>query len=124
METNSITQIEALSLEDLRRKEADLRIKMSTAHHMQEAMLLMSMKTNPKTEQNKRTVLKREIQKEMQDIPHPEKEINQEKRRGYPVENANKTPTQICLGVQTLKSTYQENQMGQIAFPRKYAGYA
>ena len=63
VETSSITQMEALSLEDLRQKEANLRIKMSTAHHMKEAMLLMSMKTNPKTEQNKRTVLKREVQK-------------------------------------------------------------
>ena len=68
---------------------------------MQEAMLLMSMNTNPKIEQNKRTVLKREVQKEMQDVPHLKKEINQEKIRGYPEENASKIPTQICLGVQT-----------------------
>ena len=91
---------------------------------MQEAMLLMSMKTNPKIEQNKRTVLKREVQEEMQDVSHPEKEINQVKRENYPVENASKIHTQIFLGVQTSRNTYQENQMHQIAFPRKYAGYA
>ena len=60
----------------------------------------------------------------MWDISHPEKEINQVKRENYPVENASKIPTQIFLGVQTSRNTYQENQMDQIVFPRKYAGYA
>ena len=66
---------------------------------MQEAMLPMLMKTNPKIEQDIRTVLKKEVQEEMQDISHPDKEINQVKRQDYPVENASKIPTQIFLGV-------------------------
>ena len=62
---------------------------------MQEAMLPMLMKTKPKIEQDIRTVLKREVQEEMQDVSHPEKEINQVKRENYPVENASKIHTQI-----------------------------
>ena len=32
-------------------------------------------------------------------------------KRNYPVENARKISTQVSLGVQTSRNTYQENQM-------------
>ena len=99
METNPITRMEALSLDDLRLRDVDLVIKMITVHHMQEAMLPMLIKTNPKIEQDIRTVLKREVQEEMWDVSHLGKDINQVKRGNYPVENASKIPNQIFLGV-------------------------
>ena len=91
---------------------------------MQGAMLPMLMKTNPKKEQEIEIVWRREVQVEMWDVSHPEKEINQVKRENYPVENASKIHTQIFLDVQTLRNTYQENQMDQTAYPRKYPGCA
>ena len=97
---------------------------MNPVHHMQEAMLQMLMRTNPKTEQEIKTVLKREVQEEIQENSHPKEEIHQVKRGNYPVEHARKLHTQIFLGVQTSRSIYQENQMEQIVYPRKYAGYA
>ena len=84
----------------------------------------MLTKTNPKIEQEIKIVLRKDVQEEIQIILHPKEDIHQVKRENYPVENASKIHTQIFLGVQILRNTYQENQMDQIAYPRKYAGYA
>ena len=73
---------------------------------MQGAMLPMLMKTNPMIEKEIKTVGRREVQEEIQDISHPEEGINQVKRENYPIENASKIHTQIFLGVQTSRNTY------------------
>ena len=101
-----------------------MELKIDPDHHMQEAMLQMLMRTNLKTEQEIKTVLKREVQKETQENSHPKEEIRQVKRGNYPVKHARKLHTQIFLGVQTSRNIYQESQMEQIVYPRKYAGYA
>ena len=91
---------------------------------MQEVMQQMSRKITPGAKQGVEITLKREVQEETQENSHPEEEIHQEKGENYPVENASIINTQIFLGVQTLRNTYQENQMDQIAYPRKYADCA
>ena len=97
---------------------------MTTVHHKPEAMLPILIRTNPKIKQEIKTVLRREVQEEIKKNLCPKEDIHKEKGENYPAENASKIHMQIFLGVQTLRDTYQENQMDQIASLRKYAGCA
>ena len=83
----------------------------------------MLMRMNPKTKQEIKTALEREVQEEIRDL-HLKEGIHQMKRRNGPVEYARKPHIKICLGVQILGNIYQESQMEQKVFLRKYAHYA
>ena len=61
---------------------------------MQEVMLQMLMRTNPKTKQEIKTTLEREVQGEIKD-PHPKEDIHQMKRNlDFPAKYAQKPLTQ------------------------------
>ena len=87
-------------------------------------MLPMLTKTNHKKKQKIKIAQETEVQKENKKDFSLKEEIRQEKWENYPVENASKIHTQIFLGVQTSRSIYQENQIDQTAYPRKYGGCA
>ena len=97
---------------------------MTPVPHMQEATPQMLMRTNPRTEQGIKIVLRRKVREEVQGDSHLKEGMHQEKGKNYPVEYARKPHTQVFLDVQNSRSIYQENQMEQIVYPRKYAGSA
>ena len=79
---------------------------------------------DPRSEQGIIITMRNRAQEEAQEKRHLEKEMHHEKGNYYPVEYARKLRIQVFLDVQISRSTYQEDQMEQGAYPRTYASSA
>ena len=79
---------------------------------------------DPRTKQVTIMTMRNGTLEEAQKILCQREKIYQEKSTGSPVKYARKIHIQDFSDVQTLRSTYQEDQMEQVAYPRTYASSA
>ena len=119
------TQMEVLISKDPQQKgEINKRVEAILARHTQGTMPQVLVEVDPRTEQEITTLKRKEALEGVQEDLPQKKEIHQEKRNSYPAEYAKNLHIQDYSDVQTLRSTYQEDQMEQVAYPRIYASSA
>ena len=81
-------------------------------------------KVDPRSEQVIIVTMRNRTQEEAQKILRQRRKIYQEKGDTYPVKYARKLRIQDFSDVQISRSTYQGDQMEQVAYPRTYASSA